>query len=179
LHSGRPLTKNDPRTGRPRGFPTDGKDRLLIEYRRNGNWTQSFTNLSKPGVKDVLTAGNLPATVLVLHSLARFLTKDRMETGTEMQQQGRTVGTEDTQLYTNLTVTLRTAEPNFGKTFSVRAPATADRPTTKDGGKTWHINKIVLPPYKPGSKGGSVGRVVDVADDFTGPRYGPMKMTSL
>ena len=94
-----------------------------------------------------------------------------MGTGTEMQQV-RTVGTEDTQICTNLTLTLRTAELNFGKTFSVRAPATADRPTTKDGGKTWHINKIVLPLYRPGSKGGSVGRAVE-AEDFISPHYGP------
>jgi hypothetical protein len=66
-----------------------------------------------------------------------------------MQEQGK--GTADAQTYTNLTLTLRTAEPNFARTFTKSSHVQAGKPETTDGGKTWTVDKILIPAMLPGT----------------------------
>jgi hypothetical protein len=61
---------------------------------------------------------------------------------TEMQKSG--AGTIADQVYANITLKLAQAEPGFGKTLSKAGRVTLDNPRTSDGGKTWHINRVVL-----------------------------------
>ena len=64
-------------------------------------------------------------------------------------------GTGDYQIYSNLTIILKTPEPDFGRSFSTIAVSgvdpRADRPHTADGGKTWTIRRVVIPPMNPGT----------------------------
>jgi hypothetical protein len=73
-----------------------------------------------------------------------------METDTEMQQEGR--GTSDTQVYTNLTLTLAIAEPDFEKTMVKGKNVQITRPQTADGGRTWRVEKIIIPAILPGTQ---------------------------
>jgi hypothetical protein len=59
-------------------------------------------------------------------------------------------GTADDQTYTNTTIVLRDAEPNFGVTLRKNGKVTMGTPKTVDGGKTWTVDKIVLGAMYPG-----------------------------
>jgi hypothetical protein len=53
------------------------------------------------------------------------------------------------QHYWNLTLTLKEAEPGVGSKYTVSPKSiTATKPYTSDGGKTWHIDHVELPPGK-------------------------------
>jgi hypothetical protein len=89
----------------------------------------------------LFTAGNKPATVF--------------ETGTEMQglMARNKKGTVDKQIYSNIRISLRNPDPNFGGTIKFTTvngkKAKADRVTTTDNGKTWTIRQIVIPAMNP------------------------------
>ncbi|KAK3060258.1 hypothetical protein LTS18_008949 [Coniosporium uncinatum] len=133
LRSWRPVTT-------PRGVPIDGSDEILIEYRKdiaaNGQWTQTLTNLSKNQKLAPFKAGDKAATTF--------------ETGTEMQ--GTQRGSADTQVYSNMTITLRTADPSFGRTFRADPRVQTRPPVTPDAGKTWVFDLITIPAMLPGTQ---------------------------
>jgi hypothetical protein len=66
-----------------------------------------------------------------------------------MQKTAR--GTGDDQIYTNMTIILKTAEPSFGATLRKVGKIQMDTPKTVDGGKTWKVDKIVLGAMLPGT----------------------------
>ncbi|QDS71911.1 hypothetical protein FKW77_000425 [Venturia effusa] len=132
LRSGRAVTA-------VKGHILDPQDHLLIDYRRNasgdGMWTQFIKNLSKDRHLDTLTAGDKPATQLDF----------------ETEMQGTAKGTSDEQIYTNTTIVLRKAEPEFGSTLRKSGRVFVGTPKTNDGGKTWTIDKMVLGAMYPGT----------------------------
>lgn len=71
-----------------------------------------------------------------------------MRLATEYQG-GNVVGTVDTQHYWNTTLTLREAEPDLGRTYRVTGGIKATKPVTTDGGKTWTIEHVEIPPKTP------------------------------
>ena len=60
-------------------------------------------------------------------------------------------GTTDLQAYYNITLTLRDPDPDFGKTAFMTPTVHMDRPMTLDGGKSWFIRYIMIPPIAPQS----------------------------
>jgi hypothetical protein len=62
-------------------------------------------------------------------------------------------GTVDKQIYSNIRISLRNADPNFGGTIKFTTvngkKAKADRVATTDNGKTWTIRQIVIPAMNP------------------------------
>lgn len=65
--------------------------------------------------------------------------------------QGSNKGSADTQIYQNLTLTLRVADPSFGRTYRKHAKVIANPPTTPDSGKTWVFDRIEIPAMLPGT----------------------------
>jgi hypothetical protein len=83
------------------------------------------------------------------------LTISSWGTGTELQ--GGHPGTVSTQTYSKTVITLNKPNPNFGKTHSAalynrentHVTPTSSGAYTKDGGLTWHIDEIAIPPWNP------------------------------
>ncbi|KAF1816663.1 hypothetical protein P152DRAFT_446287 [Eremomyces bilateralis CBS 781.70] len=121
------------------GYAIDGSDEIEIIYEKatsgKGTWKQSLTNLSKGKKYPEYSAGSAAGTTF--------------ETGTEMQGSNR--GSADTQVYRNLTLTLRVADPTFARTYSKDPKVVANAPVTPDGGKTWVFDQIEIPAMLPGT----------------------------
>ncbi|KAL1296814.1 hypothetical protein AAFC00_004440 [Neodothiora populina] len=58
-------------------------------------------------------------------------------------------GTIDTQWFRNSTIVLDSPDPTFINTLSMSDNAWSSPMTTKDGGKTWTIDEINIPPQTP------------------------------
>jgi hypothetical protein len=71
-----------------------------------------------------------------------------MRLATEYQA-GNTAGTADTQRYWNTTVTCLEPEPTLNRTFRVTGDIKATKPFSNDGGKSWIIDSVVIPPKTP------------------------------
>jgi hypothetical protein len=76
-----------------------------------------------------------------------------MRLATEYQA-GNTAGTADTQQYFNTTVTCLEPEPTLDRTYRVTGAIKATKPVSKDGGKTWLIESVRIPPKTPAAKAG-------------------------
>jgi hypothetical protein len=94
----------------------------------------------------------------------QVLINQRMRLATEYQA-GNTAGTADSQQYWNTTVTCLEPEPTLNKTFHVTGTIKATKPITTDGGKTWMIESVVIPPKTPAAKKGYVGTEPSVIMD--------------
>ncbi|KAF9269197.1 hypothetical protein L218DRAFT_1072827 [Marasmius fiardii PR-910] len=66
-------------------------------------------------------------------------------TGTECQKNCR--GTISTQTYKNTKIVLSAADPNLKNTLGVGAGVRHTGLKTSDGGKTWQVSQITIPPY--------------------------------
>lgn len=73
----------------------------------------------------------------------------RLQIATEYQ--GGNTGTASEQLYTNITVVLKDAEPGLGAKFHKHGKIDSTNPYTKDGGKTWVIDRVAIPAKRPGT----------------------------
>ena|ERR1700760_2055323 len=98
------------------------------------------------------------------NKLMQVLMKQRMRLATEYQA-GNTAGTADSQQYWNTTVTCLEPEPTLNKTFHVTGTIKATKPITTDGGKTWTIESVVIPPKTPAAKKGYVGTEASIHTD--------------
>jgi hypothetical protein len=74
----------------------------------------------------------------------------RLQIATEYQ--GGNAGTASEQTYTNTTVTVKEAEPGLGAKFHKHGNIEATNPYTKDGGKTWVIDRVAIPAKLPGTE---------------------------
>ena len=77
------------------------------------------------------------------------LISTRFEIATESQ--GGNNGSADTQFYYNTTLVLKDPDPKLVDKFVTTGQIQATKPTTPDGGKTWFIEKIEVPPMLPGT----------------------------
>jgi len=68
------------------------------------------------------------------------------------EYQGGNTGTASEQSYTNTTVTVKEAEPGLGAKFHTHGKIESTKPYTKDGGKTWTIDKVSIPAKLPGTE---------------------------
>jgi hypothetical protein len=73
----------------------------------------------------------------------------RFEIATESQ--GGNKGSADTQFYYNTTLVLKDPDPKLAERFVVTGQIQSTKPTTPDGGKTWLIEKVEIPPMLPGT----------------------------
>jgi hypothetical protein len=71
----------------------------------------------------------------------------RFEIATESQEGNQ--GSADTQNYYNTTLVLKDPDPQLGTRFVKTGQITATNPITTDGGKTWFIEKVTIPPMLP------------------------------
>lgn len=71
----------------------------------------------------------------------------RFEIATESQEGNK--GSADTQNYYNTTLVLKNPEPQLDTRFVKTGDIVATKPITTDGGKTWFIEKITIPPMLP------------------------------
>jgi hypothetical protein len=71
----------------------------------------------------------------------------RFEIATESQEGNK--GSADTQNYYNTTLVLKDPDPQLGTRFVKTGQITATNPVTTDGGKTWFIEKVTIPPMLP------------------------------
>ncbi|TID19954.1 Sexual differentiation process protein isp4 [Venturia nashicola] len=123
------------------GKSIDPGDKILIQYTKapgpDGKWNQKITNLSK---------GNA-----VLFDYPAGQTPTRwLQIATEYQ--GGNTGTASEQIYTNTTVTVRDAEPGLGAKFRKHGDIQSTNPYSKDGGKTWVIDRVAIPAKLPGTE---------------------------
>ncbi|QDS76737.1 hypothetical protein FKW77_001291 [Venturia effusa] len=123
------------------GRAIDPRDMILIQYTKapgpDGRWYQKITNLSKGNA----VLFDYPAG----HTPTRWL-----QIATEYQ--GGNTGTASEQIYTNTTVTVKVAEPGLGSKFARHGNIQATAPYSKDGGKTWVIDRVVIPAKLPGTQ---------------------------
>jgi hypothetical protein len=138
----------------PYGAAINAKDQILIEYTKDpgpgGMWTQTLWNLSQ-GKKQLFSyaKGNAPAkwyNYFISYSLLAIDIFRRFQIATELQA-GNT-GTADIQHYWNISLRLKTADPDLGAKFQRTGNIDSDRPTTVDGGKTWTIKHVQIPPMR-------------------------------
>jgi hypothetical protein len=73
----------------------------------------------------------------------------RFEIATESQ--GGNKGSADTQFYFNTTLVLKDPDPKLADRFLVTGNVKATKPVSPDGGKTWFIEKVEVPPMLPGT----------------------------
>lgn len=101
-------------------------------------------NLFFPGQR-----GMRPANGMVLCVRFSFNTEllYRFELATESQLGAP--GSTDTQFYYDTTLVLRDPDPELFKRFTRTGGIEASNPRTTDGGKTWIIDKVVIPPMAP------------------------------
>jgi hypothetical protein len=74
----------------------------------------------------------------------------RLQIATEYQ--GGNTGTSSEQIYTNTTVTVKEPEPGLGAKFHKHGKIESTNPYTKDGGKTWIIDRVAIPAKLPGTE---------------------------
>jgi len=121
------------------GKPIDGPDQIKINYKKapgpEGLWTQTLWNLGK---------GTDPLFVWTKGTAACKW----FELATESQLGAP--GSADTQFYYNTTLTLKDPDPELDKRFTKTGQIEATNPRTSDGGRTWFIEKVVIPPMVPG-----------------------------
>jgi len=122
----------------PFGMAISGNHQIKMNYRKapgeNGPWTQSLWNLSE---RDQL-----------LFSYRKGSTPCKwFEIATESQ--GGNKGSADTQYYYNTTLVLKDPDPQLDTRFIKTGQIEASKPITKDGGKTWFIEKVTVPPMLP------------------------------
>ncbi|QDS77457.1 hypothetical protein FKW77_006956 [Venturia effusa] len=112
----------------PVGLGIDGTDQIRINYKKapgdNGQWTQTLWNLSQKN-----------------QQLFSF------EIATESQEGNK--GSADVQNYYNTTLILKNPDPKLGTKFVKTGSITTTNPVTADGGKTWFIEKVTIPPMLP------------------------------
>ncbi|KAK7733087.1 hypothetical protein SLS53_008275 [Cytospora paraplurivora] len=72
---------------------------------------------------------------------------DLWNTAVELQPYGdnEPTGTIEPQYYINTTITLDAADESLGSSLYTEYGGESTTPTTSDGGKTWHIEKITVP----------------------------------
>jgi hypothetical protein len=120
------------------GMGIDGTDQIKINYKKapegNGPWTQTLWNLSQRGQQ--------------LFSWTRGSASCKwFEIATESQEGNK--GSASDQNYYNTTLVLKNPEPQLGIRFFKTGDITTTNPVTTDGGKTWFIEKITIPPILP------------------------------
>lgn len=74
----------------------------------------------------------------------------RLQIATEYQ--GGATGTASEQFYTNTTITVKDSEPGLGAKFHKHGKIEATSPYTKDAGRTWIIDRVVVPAKLPGTE---------------------------
>ncbi|KAL0576506.1 hypothetical protein V5O48_005481 [Marasmius crinis-equi] len=114
--------------------PVQGTSEIYIHYKLASDqrtWDQT-----------VMVGGKVIST---LQSFDGPLIQGGWGTGTECQQNCR--GTISTQTYKNTKITLSVADPNFKNTLGVGAGVQHTGLQTADGGKTWTVTQITIPPY--------------------------------
>ncbi|RDI88100.1 Sexual differentiation process protein isp4 [Venturia inaequalis] len=122
----------------PVGMGIDGTDQIKINYKKapgdDGKWTQTLWNLSQRNQQlFAYVRGSAPC---------RWF-----EIATESQEGNK--GSADVQNYYNTTLVLKNPEPQLGTRFFKTGSITTTNPVTTDGGKTWFIEKITIPPMLP------------------------------
>ncbi|TID18950.1 Sexual differentiation process protein isp4 [Venturia nashicola] len=122
----------------PVGLSIDGTDQIKINYKKapgdNGQWTQTLWNLSHRNQQ--------------LFSYVKGSAACKwFEIATESQEGNK--GSADIQNYYNTTLVLKNPDPKLGSKFSKTGSITTTNPITSDGGKTWFIQKITVPPMLP------------------------------
>ncbi|KAF5878773.1 uncharacterized protein Bfra_000942 [Botrytis fragariae] len=114
------------------GAAVSGTDQVLIDYGYNatsGNWTQVVTN-GQTGAE--LSYFSYPSGLMT-----------GWGTGTECNDD--CTGTVAKQQYLNTTITLASADPDFGATLGVSQGTTYTGLTSEQGGLIWKIAEINVP----------------------------------
>ncbi|KAI9650664.1 hypothetical protein NHQ30_000684 [Ciborinia camelliae] len=114
------------------GSPVSGTDQVLIDYgydATSGNWTQTVTN--------GLTGAAL--------SYFTYPSGRMTGWGTGTECDSDCTPTIAKQQYVNTTITLASADTNFGSTVSVSQGATYTGLTSEQGGLIWKIAEINVP----------------------------------
>jgi hypothetical protein len=87
--------------------------------------------------------------ILCLILEPRLINIPRFEIATESQ--GGNKGSADIQFYFNTTLVLKDPDPKLVERFVTTDGVKATKPTTADGGKTWFIERVEVPPMLPGA----------------------------
>ncbi|KAG7094100.1 hypothetical protein E1B28_007717 [Marasmius oreades] len=114
--------------------PVDGNTPIDIHYKLASDqrtWDQTVTVNGK--------------VISTLQSFDGPLIQGGWGTGTECQSNCR--GTISTQTYKNTKIILSRADPDFKNTLGVGGGVQHTGLTTPDGGKTWTVTQITIPPY--------------------------------
>ncbi|KAF7322322.1 CBM1 domain-containing protein [Mycena chlorophos] len=100
--------------------------------------------LQSDGLTWVQTVSKNGVVISTLDSYDGPLLQGGFGTGTECNEDCG--GSVSTQSYTNTTIVLSQADPLFSSTLGVGAGVVASSLTTSDGGKTWMVASIEIPP---------------------------------
>ncbi|KAF8181220.1 hypothetical protein K438DRAFT_1601931 [Mycena galopus ATCC 62051] len=134
-----------------------GSTPVFVDYSLSGNtWTQTVEVGGK--VVSTLTSEDGP------------LLKGGWGTGTEIDS--NSFGTTSAQTYTDITILLSEADPNFKNTLGMGAGVVATPMETTDGGKTWTIASILLPATDPTSTTTTIKSTTTTTSAPSGPTGG-------